>query len=294
MGGGISWHMTDVKSKKRTRTHRMIKSFQSFAVRRRMYAPILTFRSPTLSVPYFSLDDIMGSRKRTLDQMLSGGEGDAPVRNPGAWRPPPHCLSRLSHRAETNVFAFEMKFVRESSSIENPRINLAWARSDRAGVKDRLLGHGPSLDVLTEFFADALEFQGTIVAHNLCWKSAMLETQFSRFEMNHLAACWRKFAQRGFCLQSPEVGSWLGVGDQSDYRTSMADLCRGVGLNYDSEARAGDVALLCVAIWKELRQLARPPCARGEAPHELAPQHCCMRDNGEAFSATCRLCGHCT
>ena len=123
----------------------------------------------------------------------------------------------------------------------------------------------------------------------------MLETQLSRFEMNHLAACWRKCAQRGFCLQSPEVGSWLGVGDQSDYRTSMADLCRGVGLNYDAEARAGDVALLCVAIWKELRQLARPPCARGEAPHELAPQHCCMRDNGEACSATCRLCGgHCT
>ena len=99
-----------------------------------MYAPILTFRSPTLSVPYFSLDDIMGSRKRTLDQMLSGGEGDAPVRNPGAWRPPPHCLSRLSHRAETNVFAFEMKFVRESSSIENPRLRihvLTWH------------GHGP-------------------------------------------------------------------------------------------------------------------------------------------------------
>ena len=92
----------------------------------------------------------------------------------------------------------------------------------------------------------------------------MLETQFSRFEMNHLAACWRKLAQRGFCLLSHEVGSWLGVGEQSDYRTSMADLCRGVGLNYDPDARAGDVALLCVAIWKELRQKARPPCARGK------------------------------
>ena len=244
-----------------------------------MHAPRLTFRSPTLSVPYFSLDGIMESRKRTLNQMLSGGEEDAPVRHaPRAWSPPPECLS---HWIGTSgpVFAFD----------------LAWTRSDIAGVvKNRLLRHGSSLDALTEFFTDAFEFQGTIISHNMCWKSATLETQFSRFEMNHLAACWRKFAQRGFCLQSPEVGSWLGVGDQSDYRTSMADLCRGVGLNYDSEARAGDVALLCVAIWKELRQLARPPCARGEAPHELASQHCCMRDNGEAISATCRLCGHCT
>ena len=235
----------------------------------------------------------MESRKRALDQLLSSGEEDAPVRHPRAWSPPPQCLSRWI--GTSGVFAFEMKFVRERSSIENAHINLAWTRSDIAGVvKNRLLGQGSSLDALTEFFTDAFEFQGTIVAHNLCWKSAMLETQFSRFEMNHLAACWRKFAQRGFCLQSPEVGSWLGVGDQSDYRTSMADLCRGVGLNYDPDARAGDVALLCVAIWKELRQLARPPCARGEAPHELAPQHCCMRDNGEAISATCRLCGHCT
>ena len=239
----------------------------------------------------------MENRKRLFDQVLSGEKDDGPLqKKPRAWTPPPAVLARQL-KTSGPVFAFELTL--ENSSIENARLGLAWVRSDTAftaSVKDRLLGHGSSLDVLTEFFTDAFEFQdrGTIVAHNLCWKSAMLETQFSRFEMNHLAACWRKFAQRGFCLQSPEVGSWLGVGDQSDYRTSMADLCRGVGLNYDSEARAGDVALLCVAIWKELRQLARPPCARGEAPHELAPQHCCMRDNGEAFSATCRLCGHCT
>ena len=260
-----------------------------------MHAPRLIFRSPpTTSVPYYSLDGIMESRKRTLDQILSGEE-DAPVRHLRAWSPPPQCLS---HWIETSshVFAFEMKFVRESSSIENAQIILAWTRSDTAGVvKNRLLGRGPSLDVLTEIFTDAFEFQGTIVAHNLCWKSAMLETQFSRFEMNHLAACWRKLAQRGFCLLSHEVGSWLGVGEQSDYRTSMADLCRGVGLNYDPDARAGDVALLCVAIWKELRQRARPPCARGEAPHDLSVwHHCCMRDNGEVISATCRVCGHIT
>ena len=266
-----------------------------------MHAPRLTFRSPpTTSVPYYSLDGIMESRKRTLDQILSREE-DAHVRHPRAWSPPPQCLSRWIGTSGP-VFAFEMKFVRESSSIENAHINLAWTRSDIAGVvKNRLLRHGSSLDALTEFFTDAFDFQesGMTVAHNLRWKAAVLETLFSRLELRHIAACWRKISQRGICLDSPEIGFWLGVvssAEPIDYRTSLADLCRVVGLNYDPDARAGDVALLCVAICKELRQLARPPCARGEAPHDLSGwwHHCYMRDNGEAISATCRLCGYIT
>ena len=107
--------------------------------------------------------------------MLSGGEEDAHVRHPLAWSPPPQCLSRWIGTSGP-VFAFEMKFVRESSSIENALINLAWTRSDIAGVKERLLRHGSSLDALTEFFTDALDFQesGTTVAHNLRWKAAVL------------------------------------------------------------------------------------------------------------------------
>ena len=273
----------------------MIKSFATCRRLAAMHAPRLTFRSPTLSVPYFSLDGIMENRnKRTLDQMLSRGEEEAPVRHPRAWSPPPQCLS---HWIETSgpVFAFEMKFVRESSSIENAQIILAWTRSDTAGVvKNRLLG----LDVLTEFFTDVFEFQGTIVAHNLCWKSTILEAQFSRFGLRHLAACWRTFTQRiGLCLMSPEIGSWLGLpaGDYNEYRTSMGDLCRAVSQNYEPEATTRDGALQCLAILKCLRQHALPPCARGEAPHDFSAaswQHCGMRDNGEMPISTCLLCGH--
>ena len=143
-----------------------------------MHAPRLTFRPPTLSVPYFSLDDNMASRKRTLDQMLSGGEGEAPVRNPGARRPPPHCLSRLSHRAETNVFAFEMKFVRESSSIA-PRLRthvLTWHGHGPIEEASRIAcsGTGPvwtfSLNSLrTPSVSRALSWLTTCAGSQPCW-----------------------------------------------------------------------------------------------------------------------------
>ena len=264
-----------------------------------MHAPRLTFRSPpTTSVPYYSLDGIMESRKRTLDQILSREE-DAHVRHPRAWSPPPQCLSRWIGTSGP-VFAFEMKFVRESSSIENAHINLAWTRSDIAGVvKNRLLRHGASLDALTEFFTDAFDFQesGMTVAHNLRWKAAVLETLFSRLELSHIAACWRKISQRGICLDSPEIGFWLGVedGELKAFRTSLGDICQSVGLKYEAEMTTEEGALLYLDILKHFRRLAVPPCARGEAPHDFSVWHnCCMRDNGEAISATCRVCGHIT
>ena len=263
-----------------------------------MNAPRLTFRAPTLSVPYLSLDGVMENRKRLFDQVLSGEKDDGPLqKKPRAWNPPPAVLARQL-KTSGPVFAFELTL--ENSSIENARLGLAWVRSDTASVKDRLLGHGSSLDVLTEFFTDAFEFQdrGTIVAHNLCWKSTILEAQFSRFGLRHLAACWRTFTQRiGLCLMSPEIGSWLGLpaGDYNEYRTSMGDLCRAVGQNYEPEATTRDGALQCLAILKCLRQHALPPCARGEAPHDFSAaswQHCGMRDNGEMPISTCLLCGH--
>ena len=147
---------------------------------------------------------------------------------------------------------------------------------------------------------DAFDFQesGTTVAHNLRWKAAVLETLFSRLELRHIAACWRKISQRGICLDSPEIGFWLGVvssAEPIDYRTSLGDVCQSVGLNYEAEMTTKEGALLYLEILKQLRRLAVPPCARGVAPHDFSVWHsCCMRDNGEVISATCRLCGHIT
>ena len=146
---------------------------------------------------------------------------------------------------------------------------------------------------------DAFDFQesGTTVAHNLRWKAAVLETLFSRLELRHIAACWRKISQRGICLDSPEIGFWLGVedGELKAFRTSLGDVCQSVGLNYEAEMTTKEGALLYLEILKQLRRLAVPPCARGVAPHDFSVWHsCCMRDNGEVISATCRLCGHIT
>ena len=270
-----------------------------------MYAPRLTFRSPVLTVPYFSLDGLMeeNPKKRIFDQLLSGDKDDQalqkkkPCCGKWAWNPPLAFTQQVE--PSDPFFAFELTFVRESSSIESPRVGLAWARSDTAVVKDRLLGRdqyqGPSLDVLTEFFADALEIQarGTVVAHDLRWKSAVLEAQFSRYGLEHLAARWRTLTQRsGLCLMSPEVGLCLGV-PNADCPTSMGDLCHKAGVQYPQAVTTRDGAVLCLSLMKRLRQHAIPPCARGLAPHEFcAWDDCTIRDNGELFSATCRLCGH--
>ena len=124
----------------------------------------------------------------------------------------------------------------------------------------------------------------------------MLEAQFSRFGLGHLAPCWQTLAQRtGLCLMSPEIGFWLGVpdGELRAFRTSMGDICQSVGLEYEPESTTREGALLYLDILKLLRRLAVPPCARGEAPHDFCVWHdCSMRDNGEMVSAACRLCGH--
>ena len=259
-----------------------------------MYAPRLTYiSSPTLSIPYLSLEGLMENRKRLFDQLLSGEKDDGPLQKKhrfGTWNRLPDVLA---HQVETSglVFAFEL--------IETARLQLAWVRSDTAAVKDRFLGSddGPCLGVLNEFYSDVFEIQdrGIIVTHGMRWKSALLEAQFTRFELDHLAACWRTLTQRvGLCLMSPEIGSWWGVpaADDSEYRKSMDDLCRGASLQHEPEATPRDGALRCFAILKQLRQLARPPCTHGEAPYDFSCHHCGMRDNGEAVTATCSLCGH--
>ena len=258
-----------------------------------MDAPRLTFRSPTLSVPYFSLDGAMP--KQLSDQILSGAEDGGPLHKAlrcVAWNPPPDSLARV--KTNGTVFAFDVKF-------EDASLGLAWVKSDTAVVKDRLLGrdHSASLDVLTEFFRDAFELQeegGIIVAHNLRWKAIVLEAQFDRYGLGNLVPCWRTLTQRmGLCLMSPDIGVWLGVpdGEFKAFRTSLGDICQSVGLNYEPESTTREGALLYLDILKLLRRLAIPPCARGEAPHDFCVWHeCAMRDNGEMVSAVCRLCGH--
>ena len=199
------------------------------------------------------------------------------------------------------MLAFDITFAEESSGPEAMRPMLHWARSDAGTsdvlyVKDRFLGgeRDADIEVLTEFYADISEVQvqGMLLAHNLSYKSAVLMAQFSKRELATLAARWWAHAQRaGFCLMSGELGSWLDV-PSPDHCMSVVSLCRKLKLDDEPEMRECG-ALLCLRILSALRELARPPCARGEALHDFAMSRCCyMRDNGEAPAGVCRLCGH--
>ena len=146
-----------------------------------MDAPRLTFRSPTLSVPYFSLDGAMP--KQLSDQILSGAEDGGPLHKAlrcVAWNPPPDSLARV--KTNGTVFAFDVKF-------EDASLGLAWVRSDTAVVKDRLLGtdHSSSLDFLTQFFRDAF---ARFVAERSSQDQSMATAAISDFSFQFAHVCF--------------------------------------------------------------------------------------------------------
>ena len=190
-----------------------------------MNAPRLTFcGGPLTAVPHLRLDAM--DRKPMFEAMVED-ELPGKKRQRTAWRPP----SMSPSYQRDPALAFELTFVCGSPVLGNVRLGLAWARRDEADtivyVKDRFLGdkHDPSLDVLTEFFADVYEVQGkggTVVAHSLWWKSDVLGAQLRRFGLTALEGRLRAIlARAGFCLMSPEIGAWLGTSP-----SSMADPCQ--------------------------------------------------------------------
>ena len=269
-----------------------------------MNAPKLTFHcSPAVHIPFLSLDGM--EHKRIFDRMLSAeNQPESPEKKPRCmprrlpWQPPP---ASILCRVEKSglVLAFDLTFVEESSFSEKlRRLQLSWAMSDTSDAKVRILGgsHEQSAKVLTEFFLDVAEVvardRGTLLSHNLPWKSAVLEAQFSKFVAADFAERWRGYVQRaGLCLMSAEIGSWLDAPDD-DRRMTMDGLCRALKLTPVEVPIDG--AQLCIEMLLLLRQRAIPPCLRGEMPHDFtktAWHHCGMRDNGETPAVTCRVCG---
>ena len=259
-----------------------------------MKAPRLTFCArPLTAVPHLRLD---GMKRKSIVE-ATPAEDEEPKRLRMAWRQPP---LQPWHQSGP-VLAFEVTFVRGSSVLDHDRLGLAWARCDGEDavsyVKDRLLGaeHDPSVDVLSEFFADIYEVQdgGMVVAHNLWWKSAVLGASLRRFGLTTIEERLRATLGRaGFCLMSPKIGKWLGT-SPSNRCMSAADLCKELHIIFEPETTTRDGALLSLKILGGLRQLAVPPCQRGVTPHDfLAPSYCHVRDNGERPTATCRLCGY--
>ena len=262
-----------------------------------MNAPRLTFCERSLTaVPYFSLDAM--KRKSFVEATpVSMVEDEEPKRLRMAWRQPP---LQPWHQSGP-VLAFEVTFVRGSSVLDHDRLGLAWARCDGEDavsyVKDRLLGaeHDPSVDVLSEFFADVYEVQdgGVVVAHNLWWKSNIIGASLRRFGLTTIEERLRATLGRaGFCLMQPKIGKWLGT-SPANRCMSTADLCQELDITFEPEVTTRDAALLCLVILNRLRERAVPPCQKGTTPHDFfAPTYCSVRDNGERPSATCRLCGY--
>ena len=230
--------------------------------------------------------------KRLFADAMSDEDDHLGEKRRCAGRQPPSSLLRR----RGPVLAFELTFVQESPTV---RLGLAWARCDAAqrivSVKDRLLGpdHGARVDVLTEFFADVCEIEGgTLVAHNVFQKSAVMAAELRRLGLTTVEERLRAALELDcMCLKSKDIGAWLGA-PSANCCMSMADLCQQLKIIFEPETTTRDGALLCLKIFMKLQELALPPCQRGDTPHEFVPSdYCCVRDNGEAPSVTCRLCG---
>ena len=275
-----------------------------------MLAPKLSFQTSMPFVPEFWLDEtevretVHAIRRRAENESEDSGGRDAlriktaPKRVTAGWTPPPDALA--AGLSTKTFLAFELK-ARSSQAIV-----LAWALRDgdhMCFIKERFIGSDEGapppqrggvvfIDAVTELLADVLEMRsGILVTHGLARKAAIVHALLLEHKMQHLATRWMDLARFGLCLASHDIDIWLeacesihGFGEQTRSK------CMKLLFDCCDHATMKDKAILYLEATTALQKLARPPCARGEAPHDHVLCQCGLRDNGEHY-ATCRVCG---